>query len=408
LGNGESVNDDSKAVVVKACEIVIPVIVQVLFDPKNSKTNVEFKDISEMLTKVNECFNGRNPDLASVSAPFQPMIGSLAIDFQFSEASVRRKAMDPKIDEALKRGDDNPMWAAHPPETPESHLNVYIVPNLEISADTMLAAFSSRPGQNIKQDGFVLLSQTVQTLSRFGNTPTHELGHYLGLFHPWGRTTTTNLDCIDKDFVSDTPVQYEPIYGPAPNGPVFDKCTTAAPGINPYNFMGYFDNKSMFTKGSVARMINQTQLFRPKLLKEGIPIQKLFLVSPKTFPIASQSFLIAVAGSKLISGLKRDDFKSSDKTVTFVVDDKNEPNLVTVSTSDATWASDFCSVEYEGTVYKFATVGSSKPKPDDGSTPPEDDNANPDNGEGQPNPDDGEGQPNPDDGEGQPNPNEQE
>lgn len=91
-------------------------------------------------------------------------------------------------------------------------------------------------------------------------TLTHEVGHYLGLFHMW------NVDgsCEDLDFVEDTPVQAYPYYD-CPGG---ERVTCGSPDMY-MNFMDYTDPMCMyfFTTGQIQRMERILMEFRPGLLR---------------------------------------------------------------------------------------------------------------------------------------------
>ncbi len=260
--------------------ITIPVVVHVLWNTPIQ--NISDAQILSQITVLNADFRKMNTDASNVPSAFASVAADAEIEFclatidPYGNPTTGITRTNTSTNEFQYPG--NAMkFDAQGGKTAwprNNYLNIWVC-NM---AGTILG-FAQFPGGTASTDGVVIdylyFGTTGTAVAPFnkGRTATHEVGHWLNLYHIWGDDDGA---CSGSDEVADTPNQAEEHYG-CPSFPQVS-CSNGPNGDMFMNYMDYVDDACMimFSNGQSTRMraLFSSGGFREPLLSSlgcGIP-----------------------------------------------------------------------------------------------------------------------------------------
>jgi hypothetical protein len=205
--------------------------------------------VSAQMKVLNDAYAGSGAAAGSPATPFRFSLVDTTYTVNPAWTSLAYGSKETKAAKAaLRQGD-------------AATLNIYAV---DLGGGLLgYATFpQSAKGGQLSDDGVVILDESMPGGSASpyakGDTATHEVGHWLGLFH------TFQSGCSGPgDYVADTPAEAAPAFDCAADAGR-DSCPTE-PGTDPIrNFMDYTEDACMnqFSVGQVQRMSSAWEAFR--------------------------------------------------------------------------------------------------------------------------------------------------
>ena len=237
--------------------ITVQTVVHVVY--RTDEENISDEQIASQIEVLNRDFRATNEDRSLVPEVWQGLVADANIEFELATVDPEGNATNGITRTPTEReffgNEANPVKypeaGGTPPWPTDRYLNVWVC-NLEGG----LLGYAQFPGMPPETDGVVILYSAFGTTGaaqapyNLGRTATHEVGHFLNLFHIWGDSD----DCSGSDEVSDTP----PAEGPNEGRPEFPhlSCNNAPNGDMFVNYMDYTNDEAMFmfTAGQVLRM----------------------------------------------------------------------------------------------------------------------------------------------------------
>jgi hypothetical protein len=236
----------------------IPVVVHVVWN--TAAQTISDAQITSQIDVLNQDFRATNPDVSTVPSVFAGLVADARLEFflattdpsgnptnGITRTPTNRASFtdDDAVKSAATGGTD--AWPA------DRYLNMWVC---QLDGGGLLG-YAQFPGGPAETDGVVITHTAFGTTGtaaapfHLGRTATHEIGHYLNLFHIWG---DDGSGCTGSDQVDDTPNQGGPNLG-CPTFPHVS-CNNGPNGDLFMDYMDYVDDACMvmFTHGQAARM----------------------------------------------------------------------------------------------------------------------------------------------------------
>lgn len=218
----------------------ISVVVHVVYN--TAAENVSTTSINNLINTLNADYRRTNSDANQTRSAFLGVAADSEIEFcldRINRVQTNKTCFDPDTET------DNMKFASSGGSNavdPRFYLNIWIV-DLCGNTGGGVAGYAYLPTTGVpgsSVDGLVI-DYSLGYNNGTGRTATHEIGHYLGLRHPWG--SDSNPSCSVDDGFTDTPNTSSPNY----NCSARNSCSTPSPGDQYENFMDYSFCPNMFT-----------------------------------------------------------------------------------------------------------------------------------------------------------------
>ena len=249
----------------------IPVVVHVVSNA--AANNISDAQIQTQIDVLNRDFRRTNTDIGQVPSAWQNLVADARIEFELATSDPQGNSTNGIVrvttQQSIFHQPTNDIKSAatggSDPWPSNLYLNIWVGPRIVDVQNRDLLGYAQFPGGPAATDGVVILhsafgtSGSAQAPFNLGRTATHEIGHWLNLFHIWGDDGNA---CYGSDQINDTPNAGGPNFG-TPTFPHVT-CNNGPNGDMFVNYMDYVDDASMFmfTQEQVTRM--QTALDGPR------------------------------------------------------------------------------------------------------------------------------------------------
>ncbi|PHB10152.1 zinc metalloprotease [Bacillus wiedmannii] len=247
--------------------VKIPVVVHIVWNTEEQ--NIPDEQVHSQIDVLNRDFRAKNPDIANVPSAFKDSVSDARVEFFLATKDpdgnqtngitrTQTTQQSFSVDDAVKSESAGGVnaWPA------DKYLNLWVC-----KLKGVLLGYAQFPGGPADKDGVVITytafgtTGTAKKPFHLGRTATHEIGHWLNLFHIGGDDGNA---CSGTDRVEDTPNQADQNTGSSHKARLDHpkitfphiSCNNGPDGDMFMNYMDYVDDDTMvmFTKGQVDRI----------------------------------------------------------------------------------------------------------------------------------------------------------
>ncbi len=253
--------------------LIIPVVVHVIWH--FGAQNVSIERVNEQIERLNFDYRKMNEDIDDLPDEFDPFATDCQIEFAMSridpdgqptEGVTRTYTENTSyVYNAANQWIKHTADGGHDAWDSDKYLNMWVC-----NIDGGILGYAQFPWDpDGAEDGVVITYWAFGNTTGdydMGRTATHEIGHWLSLYHVWGDDGGA---CTGSDLVDDTPNQADHYFG-TPIHPQYS-C-----GSNDMfmNYMDYVDDEAMimFTAGQSTRMWAAIDTYRDELGQDSLHV----------------------------------------------------------------------------------------------------------------------------------------